>query len=146
MEKGRICNRFLSVGGEAIGRDDPAMNTPPLSDRLIWLDRAAARVADLLIRGYQKWLSPLKGPHRACAHRVLHGGDSCSQHARALIAESGLLAAAPRAFQRFAACQQAAAVTAPLRGTSAPLRRRHRGQCCIVIPLPACSTTRTIRR
>ena len=120
------------------------------------LDRAGARVVDLAIRAYQRWLSPLKGPNRACAHRVLHGGDSCSQHVRGVIAERGLVASVPRVVQRFHACRDAAADLHRPRGggvggddgstpTPAANRFRRRGQCCIVIPLPTCSTTRTFR-
>lgn len=57
------------------------------------------------ISGYQRHLSPLKG--YACAHRVLHGGDSCSQYVKALILEKGPAGAVARVRERFAACRAA---------------------------------------
>ena len=108
------------------------------------LDRAAARWVDAAIAGYQRWLSPLKGKGRGCAHRLCHGGGSCSQHVRRLLAETGgLVASLPGARARFAACREAASAAAasPLSGIDARYLRA-RGQCCIVIP---CGTTRTIR-
>ena len=58
------------------------------------------------IGGYQKHLSPHKGFH--CAHRVLHGGESCSQFAKTAILQRGVLAALPLARERFRACGLAA--------------------------------------
>jgi putative component of membrane protein insertase Oxa1/YidC/SpoIIIJ protein YidD len=43
-----------------------------------------------LIAFYQGYLSPLKG--FSCAHRVLHGGASCSQAVKLAVAEGGLAA------------------------------------------------------
>ncbi|MEN8446983.1 MAG: membrane protein insertion efficiency factor YidD [Cyanobacteria bacterium J06555_13] len=60
-------------------------------------------VASKLIRGYQKYLSPYKGYH--CAHRVLHGGDSCSQYIKTQIEDVGVFKATPLAFSRFQACK-----------------------------------------
>lgn len=37
---------------------------------------AANRTAIILIKAYQHFLSPIKGYQ--CAHRLLHGGSSCS--------------------------------------------------------------------
>ena len=112
------------------------------------LDRSAGLAADASIRAYQRWLSPLKGAGRACAHRIANGGPSCSQHARDLINRSdSLTAALPAIIDRFAACQDAAARLSPTSGATPTFRgpRVRRGQCCIVIPLPACSTTRSVR-
>ena len=70
-----------------------------LPDR--WLRQAAATA----IVGYQKHLSPRKG--FVCAHRVLHGGDSCSQYVKRVILAQGLLSAIPATRQRFQACKAA---------------------------------------
>ena len=106
-------------------------------------DRAAARLADALIAAYQRWLSPLKGKNRGCAHRVRYGGDSCSQHVRRLLAEAGgFWVAVPLARARFAACREAAEAAVAARNGVHPRHLRSRGQCCIVIP---CGTTRTVR-
>ncbi|HYO08593.1 MAG TPA: membrane protein insertion efficiency factor YidD [Tepidisphaeraceae bacterium] len=127
------------------------MTTPARAMRLAAIDRFAGRLAGRVIRAYQKWLSPLKGPHRGCAHRLLHGDASCSQHVRTLVTGGGLLAAMPAVLSRFAACRAAAQQldpppVAPHDGSTRRPRRRHRrGQCCVIIPLPTCSTTRTWR-
>lgn len=66
-----------------------------------WGDLAAIAA----INGYQRYLSPHKG--FSCAHRVLHGGESCSQHIKQAIATKGLLAAVQLSKQRFADCKTA---------------------------------------
>lgn len=66
-----------------------------------WLRQTAATA----IAGYQKHLSPRKG--FSCAHRLLHGGESCSQYTKRVILEQGLLAAIPATRQRFQACKAA---------------------------------------
>ena len=67
----------------------------------LWLRRAAASA----IAGYQKHLSPRKG--FSCAHRVLHGGESCSQYVKRVILEQGLWTAIPATRSRFAECKSA---------------------------------------
>jgi putative component of membrane protein insertase Oxa1/YidC/SpoIIIJ protein YidD len=57
------------------------------------------------ITGYQRYISPHKG--FACAYRVLHGGESCSQYFKRVIAEDGFRAAVSLSRQRFHACKQA---------------------------------------
>ncbi len=57
------------------------------------------------ITGYQKHISPHKG--FACAHRVLHGGESCSQYFKRVIAQDGFRAALTQSRERFQACKQA---------------------------------------
>lgn len=57
------------------------------------------------IAGYQQHLSPLKG--FSCAHRLLHGGVSCSQYTKQIIAQEGLAAALHKSRQRFQECKQA---------------------------------------
>ncbi len=58
-----------------------------------------------LITTYQKYLSPIKG--FSCAHRVLHGGESCSQYVKRTILERGLSDAWPDSRQRFRDCRSA---------------------------------------
>lgn len=65
------------------------------------LDESVAAAISL----YQRRLSPLKG--YSCAHRVLHGGPSCSQHAKGLILDLGLLSAAHPARERLGECREA---------------------------------------
>ena len=69
--------------------------------RSSWTDR----VADCMIEGYQRYLSPYKG--FSCAYRVLNeerGETSCSSFARLLIAEKGLRASLPEIRARFKQC------------------------------------------
>ena len=64
-----------------------------------------SQVAVGLINKYQRYLSPHKG--YSCAHRTLHGGDSCSQHAKTQIVRVGIWRAIPLMRQRFRLCAQA---------------------------------------
>lgn len=57
------------------------------------------------ITGYQKHISPHKG--FACAHRVLYGGESCSQYFKRVIIQNGFRAALIQSRERFQACKQA---------------------------------------
>ena len=57
------------------------------------------------ITGYQKHISPHKG--FACAHRVLYGGESCSQYFKQVIIQDGFRAALIQSRERFQACKQA---------------------------------------
>ncbi len=63
------------------------------------------RAAAGCIGGYQRHLSPRKGFH--CAHRVLHGGESCSQFAKTAILERGIFASLSLARERFRECNSA---------------------------------------
>lgn len=58
-----------------------------------------------LIEAYQRRLSPLKG--FACAHRVLHGGVSCSQAVKLAIAQGGLAEGCRAAKTRARDCRAA---------------------------------------
>lgn len=58
-----------------------------------------------LITAYQRWLSPLKG--YSCAHRILHGGSSCSGYALQVLESDGSLRLLPLMRQRFRDCSQA---------------------------------------
>ena len=68
-------------------------------------DRWRRGFAIAAIRAYQRWLSPHKG--FCCAHRVLHGGRSCSQFVKVAIATRPWPEALQLSRQRFAACGQA---------------------------------------
>lgn len=59
-------------------------------------------VADAAIGFYQAAISPAWD--RPCAHLRLHGGESCSAHARRLIAERGAWAGMAASRERFNAC------------------------------------------
>ncbi|MBD2342078.1 membrane protein insertion efficiency factor YidD [Calothrix sp. FACHB-156] len=69
------------------------------------LDLLGRRLGVIAITGYQKHISPRKG--FVCAHRVLYGGESCSQYIKRVIAEDGLGALPAKSRQRFQACKQA---------------------------------------
>ncbi len=86
----------------------------------------ASVVVDRLIRGYQRNVSPRKG--WSCAHRVAHGGASCSAAVRDLVARRGVLGSVVPTAARFVACYQAAALLAQtdVRGVC----------CCGGIPIP----------
>ncbi|HEY9829813.1 MAG TPA: membrane protein insertion efficiency factor YidD [Stenomitos sp.] len=63
------------------------------------------QIAISLIAGYQKHISPQKG--FSCAHRLVQGGESCSQYIKRLIAQEGLVEAIRASRQRFQACREA---------------------------------------
>ncbi|MCU0541563.1 MAG: membrane protein insertion efficiency factor YidD [Oscillatoriaceae cyanobacterium Prado104] len=68
-------------------------------------DAAIRQLAIASISGYQKHISPKKG--FCCAHRVLYGGESCSQYVKGAIAKFGLFEVLKASRRRFAACKQA---------------------------------------
>lgn len=72
------------------------------------LDRLSRHTASALIATYQKHISPKKG--FSCAHRVLHGGESCSGYIKRTILEQGLIRAIPLSRRRFRACKAASQV------------------------------------
>ncbi len=76
------------------------MSSSPI-DRFRW----PSQVSVLLITGYQRYLSPLKG--YSCAHRVLYGNESCSQYVKQTILGRGLSDAWPDSRQRFRDCRSA---------------------------------------
>jgi putative component of membrane protein insertase Oxa1/YidC/SpoIIIJ protein YidD len=69
------------------------------------LDSWARKLSTGAITEYQKYLSPHKG--FSCAHRLLYGGESCSQYIKRVITEEGLSVALVKARPRFQACKQA---------------------------------------
>lgn len=74
------------------------MNTP-------WLDSGVRHIAVGSISAYQKYISPHKG--FSCAHRLLHGGESCSQYIKRMVAQAGLTEAIKASRQRFQECREA---------------------------------------
>lgn len=69
------------------------------------IDSAIRKIATTSISGYQKHISPRKG--FSCAHRLLHGGESCSQYVKRMITKKGLVVAIRASRQRFEACREA---------------------------------------
>ena len=68
-------------------------------------DSFTRQVITVAITGYQKHISPHKG--FACAHRILYGGESCSQYIKRVVAKEGLKTAFVNSHERFQACKQA---------------------------------------
>ncbi|MTJ49082.1 membrane protein insertion efficiency factor YidD [Dolichospermum sp. UHCC 0259] len=68
-------------------------------------DSFSRRIGVTAITGYQRYISPYKGFR--CAHRVLHGGESCSGYVKRQIAEYGLTDAFVKSKKRFQACTEA---------------------------------------
>jgi putative component of membrane protein insertase Oxa1/YidC/SpoIIIJ protein YidD len=66
------------------------------------LDSAIRQIAIASIGGYQRHISPRKG--FSCAHRLLYKGESCSQYAKRMVAQQGLVGAIPAVRRRFRAC------------------------------------------
>lgn len=84
-------------------------------------DSWSRKFSTVAITGYQKYLSPHKG--FSCAHRVLYGGESCSQYIKRVIAEEGLSVALDKSRQRFQACKQANLLLRSLRVERSPSHR-----------------------
>ncbi|WP_380170789.1 membrane protein insertion efficiency factor YidD [Kineococcus sp. DHX-1] len=86
----------------------------------------AARVVEAAIAGYQRRISPRKG--WSCAHRVAHGGESCSSAVRGEVHRRGVVGAVLPSAVRFLACYRAAVLLSPL---------EVQGFCCLGgIPVP----------
>ena len=86
----------------------------------------AASAVDRLIAAYQSRISPRKG--WSCAHRVAHGGASCSVAVRDLVARRGVVRSALPTVARFVACYQAALLLAQTDVSGVC--------CCGGIPIP----------
>lgn len=82
------------------------------------------QLAIVSITGYQRFLSPYKG--FSCAHRVLYGGESCSQYTKKMIAQFGLKAGLHKARLRFKACSSAHSI---LQGQLPFADHHHRKKC-----------------
>ncbi|MBD2353735.1 membrane protein insertion efficiency factor YidD [Tolypothrix sp. FACHB-123] len=83
------------------------------------VDSLSRQVGVAAITGYQKHISPHKG--FVCAHRVLYGGESCSQYIKRVVAEDGFQAAFVKSRERFQACKQANQILRSTGGGSASL-------------------------
>ncbi|MGI0488108.1 membrane protein insertion efficiency factor YidD [Pantanalinema rosaneae CENA516] len=68
-------------------------------------DSLTRQTASTLISFYQRQISPHKG--FACAYRVLHGNESCSQYIKRTIQIHGLWQSLPLIRERFQACKAA---------------------------------------
>jgi putative component of membrane protein insertase Oxa1/YidC/SpoIIIJ protein YidD len=66
------------------------------------LDRSLRSVAIATIAAYQCHLSPRKG--YSCAHRIVHGGHSCSESIKNILTDKSLFEATLLARQRFREC------------------------------------------
>ncbi|TAE54990.1 MAG: membrane protein insertion efficiency factor YidD [Nostocales cyanobacterium] len=75
-----------------------------LSEISLW-DAITRKISISAITGYQKHISPHKG--FVCAHRVLYGGEPCSQYFKRVITEQGLKSAFNKSNLRFKQCKQA---------------------------------------
>ncbi|QLE54565.1 membrane protein insertion efficiency factor YidD [Nostoc sp. TCL26-01] len=73
--------------------------------QLSLLDSLTRQLSINAIANYQKHISPHKG--FACAHRILYGGESCSQYIKRVISEEGVSAGWHKSRARFQACKQA---------------------------------------
>lgn len=88
-------------------------------------DQLARRAAIATITGYQRQISPRKG--FACPHRLLYGGESCSDFAKRQLQHRQLGTALGAMPQRLRHCHRAALMM--------QRRSRRRGRFrCIVIP------------
>ncbi|NWF60447.1 MAG: membrane protein insertion efficiency factor YidD [Fischerella sp.] len=76
------------------------------------------------IIAYQNYISPRKG--FSCPHRLLHGGDSCSDYIKRSLTEQSLTEAVKSSLQRFKDCASASKILTTT--TSANNFR------CIIIP------------
>lgn len=90
------------------------------------------RWALAMIAFYQHHLSPHKG--FCCAHRVWHGGLSCSESARQAIAMLGFWRALPGIRDRLRACRAAASHLANRRKDDEPRRKRRREAALDCLP------------
>lgn len=91
----------------------------------LW-DSFSRQISTAAITGYQKHISPHKG--FVCAHRVLYGGESCSQYIKRAIAEEGLSSILVKSRNRFQACKQANQILRSARGMHLPMARGMRSQ------------------
>lgn len=82
----------------------------------------ATQVAIASLDVYRTHISPRKG--FSCPHRLLHGGESCSDYVKRILTSQNFSTAIQLAPQRFQACKTAAQT----------LQKRKSDSGCIVIP------------
>ena len=78
---------------------------PLLSRTACIIEQSTQKMGIALIRNYQRYLSPYKG--FSCAHRILYGGESCSQYVKKTLLERDLRSAIALSRRRFSACKTA---------------------------------------
>lgn len=66
------------------------------------------KIAVMMIRGYQKWISPYKGFR--CAHNVVYATGSCSCYGEAVFNEYPFFQAWGKLKERFKECKMAAEI------------------------------------
>ncbi|MCW5313673.1 membrane protein insertion efficiency factor YidD [Nostoc sp. KVJ3] len=91
---------------------------------IISFEPLAKTMAMESITVYQKYISPSKG--FSCSHRLLHGGDSCSNYVKRMLSEQKLHEAIQSSLKRFQDCGAASKTL-----TSTKTRA---DSGCIVIP------------
>ncbi|MEH1791512.1 membrane protein insertion efficiency factor YidD [Nostoc sp.] len=91
---------------------------------IISFEPLAKTMAIESINAYQKYISPSKG--FSCSHRLLHGGDSCSNYVKRMLSEQKLHQALQSSIKRFQYCGAAS------RTLTSSKARANFG--CIVIP------------
>ncbi|MEH2191809.1 MAG: membrane protein insertion efficiency factor YidD [Nostoc sp.] len=91
---------------------------------IISFEPLAKTMAIESIKAYQKYISPSKG--FSCSHRLLHGGDSCSNYLKRMLSEQKLDQALQSSIKRFQDCGAAS------RTLTSSKARANFG--CIVIP------------
>ncbi|WP_336921120.1 membrane protein insertion efficiency factor YidD [Aquipuribacter sp. SD81] len=117
----------MSASDPALDRPASGRPAPDRPDADAGSVSRAARLADRAVAWYQVRVSPRT--RTSCAHRVAHGGESCSQAVRRTLRSSGLLGSAVPTLARFAACYRAVRLLTP--------HQRVRGVCCCGgIPIP----------
>jgi putative component of membrane protein insertase Oxa1/YidC/SpoIIIJ protein YidD len=87
------------------------------------VDTLSRKIVIDSIAAYQTHISPRKG--FACAHRILHGDESCSMYIKRILGEESLMSAIQLSRQRFKACFAANQTLKTTSGSSGG---------CIVIP------------
>jgi putative component of membrane protein insertase Oxa1/YidC/SpoIIIJ protein YidD len=94
-------------------------------------DSVSRQISVTAITQYQKHISPHKG--FSCAHRILYGGESCSQYIKQVIAREGVRNAIVKSRIRFQACSQANHILrSQIKGaTEETPERKRKGQNCI---------------
>jgi putative component of membrane protein insertase Oxa1/YidC/SpoIIIJ protein YidD len=97
------------------------------------LDRMLTRLALLSIRGYQRYLSPIKG--FSCALRVATGGASCSAYGYRAIQRRGVRRGLPLLRRRLAACGDIHRQNVAVRNLSL---RNQGGFCDLPCDSPGC--------
>ncbi len=74
-----------------------------------------SKISVFSINFYQQYISPYKG--YCCAHRIFHGGDSCSEYVKKTFLEQDLAQAIKLSQKRFYECGEAAETLAAQKQT-----------------------------